>query len=168
MPGDGWDSQEYDFYIQQQHGELEDSVDIRWRGAWAGWHQKRNRSRRLLVNLVVYVSHVATDPSVTMTAGYTLAKDMTPINRLFGVSGPFEVATSNRPCTCMELRKTNFTHFIKMSFGLDKCAVLEIRRGRKVASRGIYLLTTSTLERLRNRVTDTSAFYSWTRLQISR
>lgn len=53
---------------------------------------------------------------------------------------------------------------IKMSFGLDKCAVLEIRRGRKVVIRGIYLLTTSTSERLRNRVTDTSAFYSWTRL----
>ena len=53
---------------------------------------------------------------------------------------------------------------IKMSFGLDKCAVQEIRRGRKVVSRGIYLLTTSTLGRLRNRVTDTSAFYSWTRL----
>lgn len=26
---------------------------------------------------------------------------------------------------------------IKMSFGLDKCAVLEIRRGRKVVSRGM-------------------------------
>lgn len=26
---------------------------------------------------------------------------------------------------------------IKMSFGLDKCAVLEIKRGRKVVSRGI-------------------------------
>ena len=57
-----------------------------------------------------------------------------------------------------------FSEEIKMSFGLDKCAVLEIRRGRKVVSRGIYLLTTSTLGRLRNRVTDTSAFYGWTRL----
>ena len=31
MPGDGKGSQEYDLYIQQQHGKREDSVYVRCR-----------------------------------------------------------------------------------------------------------------------------------------
>ena len=51
---------------QQQHGELEDSVDIRWSGAWSGClHQKRYLSKRLFVSLVVYSTHAATDTSAT-------------------------------------------------------------------------------------------------------
>ena len=34
----GWGCQEYDLYNQQQHGELEDSIDIRRNGSRAGGH----------------------------------------------------------------------------------------------------------------------------------
>ena len=74
-----------------------------------------------------------------MRAGYRLAKDTKPINhllfkddlKLYGASrdqldSPFQVVRI-------------FSQDIKMSFGLDKCAVLEIRRGRQVGSSGIDL-----------------------------
>lgn len=32
-----------------------------------------------------------------------------------------------------------FSEYIKMSFGLEKCAVMEMRKGRKVESSGIVL-----------------------------
>ena len=32
-----------------------------------------------------------------------------------------------------------FSEYIKMSFGLEKCVVMEMRRGRKVESSGIVL-----------------------------
>lgn len=34
MPKDDWYSYKYDLYNHQQHGKLEDSVDIRW-SAWS-------------------------------------------------------------------------------------------------------------------------------------
>ena len=36
MSRDGWDSQKNELHIKQQHGELEDNVDIRWSGVWVG------------------------------------------------------------------------------------------------------------------------------------
>ena len=40
MSGDGWarGCQEYDLYNQRQHGELEDSIDMRRNGSRAGGH----------------------------------------------------------------------------------------------------------------------------------
>ena len=38
ISGDSWGCQEYDLYDMQQHGELEDSVDIRRNGSQAGGH----------------------------------------------------------------------------------------------------------------------------------
>ena len=36
MPGDGWGCQEYNLHNQQQHGELEDSTDVRRNSPWTG------------------------------------------------------------------------------------------------------------------------------------
>ena len=58
-------SQEQQQQQHQQHGELEDSVNIRWSGAWSGCHQKRHVSKRLFVTLVVYSIHAAIDTSAT-------------------------------------------------------------------------------------------------------
>ena len=64
-----------------------------------------------------------------MKAGYKMAKDTRP--KLYG---------SNKDQLDSLIRVVRiFSEDIRMSFGLEKCAVLEMRRGRKVDSSGIDL-----------------------------
>ena len=62
MPCDGWVAKNMiSISNQQQHGELEDSVDIRWSGPWSGCHRRgifRGDSLR------------------KMNAGYKVARDI--------------------------------------------------------------------------------------------
>ena len=61
-----------------------------------------------------------------------------------------------------------FSQDIKMSFGLDKCAALEMRRGRQVGRSGIELPDDQHIGKLRRKATNTLASYSWTRLSTPR
>ena len=74
-----------------------------------------------------------------MRAGYRLAKDMTPINHLvFMAELKLYGANKDQLDSLIQVVRI-FSQDIKMSFGLEKCAVLEIRRGRQVDSSGIDL-----------------------------
>ena len=74
-----------------------------------------------------------------MRAGYRLAKDMTPINHLLFMDDlKFYGANKDQLDSLIQVVRI-FSQDIKMSFGLEKCAVLEIRRGRQVDSSGIDL-----------------------------
>ena len=77
-----------------------------------------------------------------MRAGYKLAKDMKPINHLLFMDdlklyGVCEDQLLRLACSSSKLRI--FSQDIKMSYGLDKCAFLEMRRGRQVGGSGIEL-----------------------------
>ena len=78
-----------------------------------------------------------------MRAGYKLAKDMKPINHLLFMADLklYGVSTDQLDSLVQVVRI--FSQDIKMSFGLDKYSVLEMRRGRQVGSSGIELPTTS-------------------------
>ena len=55
------------FLALEQHGKLEDSVDIKPGGTWDSRHQKRNLSRRLIINITVCDHH---DTTVTHSKGH--------------------------------------------------------------------------------------------------
>ena len=61
-----------------------------------------------------------------------------------------------------------FSQDIKMSFGLEKCAVLEMRRGGRVDSCGINLPDNQHIGKKGKKATNTLAFYSWTRVSTQR
>ena len=74
-----------------------------------------------------------------MTAKYKLAKDMKPINHLLFMDDLKLYETSKDQLDSLVQVVRIFSQDVKMSFGLDKCAVLEMRRGRQVGSSGIEL-----------------------------
>ena len=76
-----------------------------------------------------------------MKAGYTykMAKDTRPINHQMFMED-LKLYGSNKDQLDSLIRVVRiFSENIRMSFGLEKCAVLEMRRGRKVDSSGIDL-----------------------------
>ena len=74
-----------------------------------------------------------------MRAEYKLAKDMKPINHLLFMDDLKLYGASKDQLDSLVQVVRIFSQDIKMSFGLDKCAVLEMRRGRQVGSSGIEL-----------------------------
>ena len=72
-------------------------------------------------------------------AGYRLAKDMKPVNHLLFMDDMKLYGASRDHQDSLIKVVRIFSQDIKMSFGLDKCAVLEMRRGRQVGSSGIDL-----------------------------
>ena len=75
-----------------------------------------------------------------MKAGYTykMAKDTRPINHQMFMED-LKLYGSNKDQLDSLIRVVRISEDIRMSFGLEKCAVLEMRRGRKVDSSGIDL-----------------------------
>ena len=74
-----------------------------------------------------------------MRAGYRLTKDMTPINHfLFMDNLKLYGAKKDQLDSLIQVVRI-FLQDIRMLFGLEKCAVLEMRTGRKVDSSGIDL-----------------------------
>ena len=74
-----------------------------------------------------------------MRAGYKLAKDMKPINHLLFMDDLKLYGASKDQLDSLVQVVRIFLQDIKMSFGPDKCAVLETRRGRQVNGSGIEL-----------------------------
>ena len=74
-----------------------------------------------------------------MRAGYRLAKDIKPVNHLLFMEGLKFYGVSKDQLDPLVEVVTIFPQDIRMSFGLDKCEVLEMRRGRQVGSSGIDL-----------------------------
>ena len=72
-------------------------------------------------------------------AGYKLAKERRPINHLLFMDDLKLYGASKDQLDSLVQVVRIFSQDIKMSFGLDKCAVLEMRRGRQVGSSGIEL-----------------------------
>ena len=61
-----------------------------------------------------------------MSAGYRLAKDMKPINHLFFMDDMKLYGASKDQLDLLVRVVRIFLQDIKMAFGLDKCAVLEM------------------------------------------
>ena len=74
-----------------------------------------------------------------MRAGYKMANGMKPINHLLFMDDLKLYGASKDQLDSLVQVVRIFSQDIKMSFGLDKCAVLEMRRGRQVGSSGIEL-----------------------------
>ena len=78
----GWSGPGYNHLDREQHGKLEDSVDIKPEGTWDSRHQKRNHSRRLsqllFVIIMIPLSLILSDTR----AGYQLKKEGCKINHL--------------------------------------------------------------------------------------
>ena len=72
-------------------------------------------------------------------AGYRLARDMMPINHLLFLDDlKLYGASKNHLDSLIQVVRI-FSKDIKMSFGLDECAILEMRRGIQIGSNGIDL-----------------------------
>ena len=74
-----------------------------------------------------------------MRAGYRLEKNVTPINHLLFMDDLKLYGANKDQLDSLIQVVRIFSQDIKMSFGLEKCDVLEIRRGRQVDSSGIDL-----------------------------
>ena len=67
MCKNGWSGPEYNHLDREQHGKLEDSVDIKQGGTWDSRHQKRNLSRMLIITITICEHH---DTTVTDSKGH--------------------------------------------------------------------------------------------------
>ena len=74
-----------------------------------------------------------------MRARYRLAKDMKPVNHLLFMDDLELYGASKDQLDSLVQVVRIFSQDIRMSFGLDKCEPLEMRRGRQVGSNGIDL-----------------------------
>ena len=74
-----------------------------------------------------------------MRAGYKKTNGMKPINHLLFMDDLKLYGASKDQLDSLVQVVRIFSQDIKISFGLDKCAVLEMRRGRQVGSSGIEL-----------------------------
>ncbi|XP_068756883.1 uncharacterized protein [Montipora capricornis] len=74
-----------------------------------------------------------------MRAGYKLAKDIKPINHLLFMADIKLYGASTDQLDSLVQVVRIFSQDIKTSFGVDKCSVLEMRRGRQVGSSRIEL-----------------------------
>ena len=74
-----------------------------------------------------------------MKAGYKLAKEMMPINHLLFMDDLMLYGASKDQLDSLVQVVRIFSQDIKILFGLDKNAVLEMRRGRQIDSSGIEL-----------------------------
>ena len=74
-----------------------------------------------------------------VSAGYRFAKNMRPVNHLLFMDDMKLYGASKNQLDSLVQVVRIFSQDIRMSFGLDKCSVLEMRRGRQVGSTGIDL-----------------------------
>ncbi|XP_063588859.1 uncharacterized protein LOC134766032 [Penaeus indicus] len=74
-----------------------------------------------------------------MRAGYRFAKEMKPVNHLLFMDDLKLYGANKYQLDSLVQVVRIFSQDIRMSFGLDKCAVLEMKRGRQVGSSGIDL-----------------------------
>ena len=96
-----------------------------------------------------------------MRAGCRLAKDMTPIYHLLFMDD-LKLYEANKDQLNSPFQVVRiFSQDIKMSFGLEKCAVLEMRRGRQVDSSGIILPDAQHIGEIGEEGTNTLAFYQY-------
>ena len=72
-------------------------------------------------------------------AGYRFSKEMKPVNHLLFMDDLKLYGANKDQLDSLVQVVRIFSQDIRMSFGLDKCAVLEMRRGRQVGSSGIDL-----------------------------
>ena len=72
-------------------------------------------------------------------AGYRFSKEMKPVNHLLFMDDLKLYGANKDQLDSLVQMVRIFSQDIRMSFGLDKCAVLEMRRGRQVGSSGIDL-----------------------------
>ena len=74
-----------------------------------------------------------------MRAGYRFVKNMKPVNHLLLMDDlKLYGANKDQQDSLIQVVRV-FSQDIRISFGLDKCAILEMRRGRQVGSSGIDL-----------------------------
>ena len=118
------------------------------------------------VTLVVYSSHAATDTSATKDESWVqrkkMAKDMGSTNHLLFMEIWSYTELTKTNLTLIQAVRGIFLDDNKMPFELEKCAVLETRRGRKVINNGIDLPDSKNIGKFGTRATDILAFYNWT------
>ena len=73
------------------------------------------------------------------SAGYKIYKEMKVINHLLFMDDLKIYAASKDELDSLTQSVRIFSKNIRMSYGLDKCAVLEMKRGRKKHSSGVEL-----------------------------
>ena len=81
-------------------------------------------------------------------AGYELEKGGEKINHRLYMDDIKLYAKSEREMSDLVYTTSNFSKDIQMEFGLEKCAVLKLKRGKKVSSNGITLPNNSRFEDL--------------------
>ena len=127
MCKNGWSGPEYNQLDREQYGKLcVVSVDIKPGGTWDSRHQKRNLSRRLVIAITVCDHN---DTTITDSNGHNswlptqerMMQDQSP-----ALDSLVQIVWS-------------YLEDIGMKFGIDKCAVLELERGRLVMSDGIEM-----------------------------
>ena len=82
MCKNSWSGPEYNHLDSEQHGKLEDSVDIKPGCTWDSRHQKRNLSRGLIIAITVRNHR---DTTVTDSKGHKIClskKEGCKINHL--------------------------------------------------------------------------------------
>ena len=76
---------------------------------------------------------------INTKAGYRFSKDMKPVNHLLFMDDLKLYGASKDQLDSLVQVVRVVSQDIRMSFGFDKCAVLEMKRGRKVGTGKIYL-----------------------------
>ena len=93
-----------------------------------------------LITIAICFNHAATDPSATKDESWIqICKNMKPVNHLL-LMDDLKLYGANKDQLDSLIQVVRvFSQDIRMSFGLDKCAIVEMRQGRQVGSSGIDL-----------------------------
>ena len=109
-------------------GEILGEVNIK-----RGIYQGDSLSPLLFVIIMIPLSMILHK----VKAGYKMSKTSKVINHLLFMDDLKLYASNKDQLDSLVNTVKLFSEDIKMSFGLSKCAVLELKRGRKIASTGI-------------------------------
>ena len=131
-----WSGPEYDHLDSERYRRLKYSVDIKPEGTWDSIKgaivQGDSLSPLLFVVIMIPLSLILRNT----IAGYRLKKEGCKINHLLFM-GWLESYMERVVAESLVQRVWSYSEDIGIKFGIEKCAVLELERGRLVKSEGI-------------------------------
>ena len=117
---------------------MEDRTYIKWTEPWKCGHKKRYLSRGFLVSTILFVITMIPLTLILRKseAGYSYGNNVNINHLLFIDDLKLYAKTPNQLDSLIETVRI-FINDIGMKFGIEKCAVLIIKRGKMTQSGGI-------------------------------
>ena len=140
MPGNRWCRGKHHQIPQEHNAQLEDNSYKLWNQVSKGQHQKRDLPRRLTISTALHSSNDPSDKGLErMEVGYQLKKGGSRINHLMFMDDIKMFGRGTKGIDTLVQKVRIFSGDIKMEFEIEKCALVNIQRGKVTSTVGIQL-----------------------------